>query len=210
MNMPSDLRASERIPIKTKVHVATKGKMALIALATNISMGGVFLSAAPNLPVGSSCSLSIFPSDKQDGTKIQIKGVVVRSDANGTAVKFSNSLDKSVYESFTKNTPVGFGRSLIDSYFAYYRVCQSKNHEGCEELFGVNRRTFNTVFLSTFCTCIPLAILPVWALKTGLPSAPNWVMIAASFGYATVWLGVIQPTIDLSVFRIIRNFRSNT
>jgi len=210
MNRPNDLRASERIPIKTRVQVVTKGKMALIALATNISMGGVLLSAAPNLPVGSSCSLSILPSGKQDGTKIQIKGVVVRNDTNGTAVKFSDTLDKTVYESFAKNTSVGIGRSIIDTYLAYYKICQDKNHAGCEEFFGVNRRTFNTVFMSTFCTCIPLAILPVWALKASLPSAPNWVMIAASFGYASVWLAVIQPSLDLSVFRIIRNFKSNS
>lgn len=210
MNMPNDLRASERIPIKNRVQVVAKGKMVLIALATNISMGGVLLSATPNLPVGSTCNLSILPSSKADGSKIQIKGVVVRSDTNGTAVKFSNVLDKSIYDSFVRNTPSGIGHSLVDSYLTYFKVCQDKNHEGCEELFGVNRRTFNRVFLSTFSACIPLAILPVWALKASLPSAPNWVMIAASFGYATVWLAVIQPTIDLSVFRILRAFKSNS
>jgi len=210
MNMPSDLRASERIPIKSRVQVVAKGKMVLVALATNISMGGVMLSAGPNLPVGSTCSLSIQPSSTRDGTKIQVKGVVVRSDTNGTAVKFFSPLDKNIYESFTHNAPITTGHSLVDSYFAYFKVCQDKNHQGCEELFGVNRQTFNRVFLSTFCACIPLAILPVWALKASLPSAPNWVMITASFGYATIWLAVIQPSIDLSVFRIIRLLKSSS
>jgi hypothetical protein len=210
MNMPNDLRASERIPIKSRVQVVAKGRMVLIALATNISMGGVLLSAAPNLPVGSTCNLSILPSGKEDGSKVKVKGVVVRSDTNGTAVKFANVLDKNIYESFLNNRPISIGHSLVDSYLTYFRVCQDRNHEGCEELFGVNRRTFNRVFLSTFSACIPLAVLPVWAMKASLPNAPNWVMIAASFGYATVWLAVIQPTIDLSVFKILRTFKSNS
>jgi len=209
MNMPNDLRASQRIPIENRVKVVSKGKMASYALAINISMGGLLLSAAPNLPVGSSCRLAILPSGHEDGKKVVVEGTVVRSDEHGTAVQFSRSLEKKTYEAFSSKGNAVTTPSFMNSYRSYFRISQDKNHEGCQEQLGVSAKTFRTVVLTSFCTCIPLAILPVWALRESIPSAPNWIKIATSFAYAGLWLGIIQPSVDLTVFRILK-WKSNS
>ncbi len=209
MNKHEDLRASKRVPISSEVRVEFKDKAARYALAINISMGGLLLSAAPSLPVGSPCRVAIVPPG-ESGKKIMMEGTVVRSDANGVAVQFANALERNAYEAFARPTSAMAGNSLLNSYKSYFQVSQSKNHEGCEQLLGVTPKTFKTVFLSSFASCIPLAILPVVAFKSSIPDAPNMVKIAAAFGYAAIWFGVIQPSIDLTVFRILRNRNTNS
>ena len=56
MDLPTDLRASERIPIGHRVKVVPRGRTAALAFAVNISLGGMLLgAAAAPLPVGTSC-----------------------------------------------------------------------------------------------------------------------------------------------------------
>lgn len=210
MNASKDLRASERIPIDNRVQVRAKGRMASYALAINISMGGLLLSAAPSLPVGSPCELAIFLSENLEGKKILAEGTVVRSDANGTAIMFATALDKSLYETFTGMKDTGFVGPIFNAYSNYFKASQSDNLLDYERLLGVSRKTFRTVFLTTFSTCIPVAILPVWAFQQSIPPYPNWVKILACFAYGLVWLGLIQPSIDLTVFKFIRNRKQKT
>jgi len=205
MDTSVEQRASQRIPIKERVQVRVRGRMASYALAINISAGGLLLSAAPSLPVGTPCELTIPYADSLTGRGIQATGTVVRSDEGGTAIQFEKKLDPNVYNKFADRAQASNRSPLLDSYLTYFKVSQSANHADCERLLGVNRKTFNRVCLTTFCTCIPLAVLPVWAFQDSIPAVPTWVKVSASFGYGAIWMGIIQPSIDLMVFKFIGN-----
>ena len=71
-------------------------------------------------------------------------------------------------------------------------------------LLGVSKGTLRTVFLTTFSTCIPAAILPVWLYRAAIPAIPGWEKVLLSFAYGAVWLGLIQPTVDVLVLRMLR------
>lgn len=205
MDTPNEQRASQRIPIKNRIQVRVKGRMASYVVAINISAGGLLLSAAPTLPVGTSCELTMPFSDSLSGRGAQATGTVIRNDNGGTAIQFSKALDNKVYNEFVNHEGSEAQSSLFDSYLTYFKVSQSANHADCEKLLGVSQKTFNRVFLATFCACIPLAVLPVWAFQDSIASVPTWAKISASFGYGMVWMGIIQPSVDLMVFKIIGN-----
>lgn len=206
MNAREELRASVRVPVSNHVKVVNKGRSAMYALAVNLSMGGLLLSASPAMAVGSPCRLHILPNGAT-GPKIVVEGTVVRNDAHGVAVKFNAPLAESTYERFAAQSPAE-ARTLLGSYRTYFQVSQDRDHQGAESSFGVDPRTFRRVVLTTFCTCVPVAIAPVLFLKGSLPDLPNWAKITGSFAYAGAWIGLIHPTIDLSIFRFLRNRNS--
>lgn len=208
MSSPVDQRASERVPVKSRVKVMAKGRMIAYGIALNVSMGGVLLDASPELPVGSKCELAIFPSEKDSKVRVLTEGIVVRTGAGGTAVKFLNALETERYRILVGLAELKTGNSILEAYRAYFRVGQSEGLADCEKLLGVSKRTYRTVFYSTFSACIPLATLPVWLLRESIPPAPIWAKIALSFVYAGIWLLVIQPTLDLTTFRILRARKS--
>lgn len=205
MQRPIDLRASERIPTKSPVQIRANGRKAMMALAINISLGGVLLHATPSLPVGSTCALAIHQAEGIKGSQVVTEGVVVRSDASGTAIRFSKPLDQQAIESLVSTSALPPKTSLLGAYRNYFKVSRSQNLEGCEELLGVTKQQFRTVFYTTFCTCIPLAILPVWLYRADIPAGSNLLKIGASFAYGTAWLAVIQPTMDLITFKVLRS-----
>lgn len=205
MTTHQELRASARVPISAKVKVEGRGRVSSYALAINLSMGGLLLSAAPSLPIGSSCRLAIQPGGNTSGGEISVDGTVIRNDGQGMAIKFTSELDRTLYEELAHQRAQVAQRSLTDSYKSYFKVSQDKTHQDAQREFGVSPSTFRSVCLSTFCTCIPVAIAPVLIFKGAIPPSPNWVKVAACFGYAGVWMGVIQPTLDLAVFRLLRN-----
>lgn len=208
MSPRSDHRTSERIPIRNRVKVMAKGRMVAYTLAINISMGGVLLDAGPSLPVGSRCELAIFNTGAASSARIMAEGVVVRTEANRTAVQFLESLPQESLRALTDRTRLSTWHSVIGAYSDYFRAGQSESLDACERLLGVSRSTYRAVFYTSFATCIPLAILPVWLLRASIPPAPVWAKIALCFLYGGVWLLLIQPTIDLTAFRLIRARKS--
>ncbi|GLH68930.1 hypothetical protein GETHPA_04630 [Geothrix rubra] len=86
-------RAFPRVPIGYRVKVVTDDHMIAYASALNVSQGGLLLEATPALPVGRPCGVAIFLMDQETGKRIVARGVVVRSDALGTAIQFTKALE---------------------------------------------------------------------------------------------------------------------
>ena len=204
MTLPTDLRVSERISIGLRVKVVPKGRTAALAFAVNISLGGMLLGAAPPLPVGTSCDLAILVPGSKLGQAIKATGTVVRSDAHGTAIRFGQTLKPEVVQAVVRTGGSWRNLPLIRAYADYFQVSQSEDRTDCEALLGVSKGTLRAVFLTTFSTCIPAAILPVWLYRAAIPAIPGWEKVLLSFAYGAVWLGLIQPTVDVLVLRMLR------
>jgi hypothetical protein len=205
MNSPTDLRASERISIGHRVKVVPRGRTAALAFAVNISLGGMLLgAAAPPLPVGTSCEVAILVPGTKLGQAIKAMGTVVRSDAHGLAIRFAQALKPEVVQTVARIGGSWRNLPLIRAYADYFQVSQSEDRTDCEALLGVSNGTLRTVFLTTFSTCIPAAILPVWLYRAAIPAIPVWEKVLFSFVYGAVWLGIIQPTVDVLVLRMLR------
>ncbi len=205
MNSIVNQRNFERIPFNQKVRVITAGRMVAYAMVINIGMGGILLGSTSPLPVGSQCKITI-PVPGGDAIKrIITEGIVVRGDDGGTAVKFTKPIEPSRFEALFRE-PVGIAQgSLFSSYLAYFQVSRNKDLADCEKLLGVSKQTFRTTFYISFASCISVSILAVWLARTSLPAYPNWVKVVLCFVYGTIWLAVVQPSIDLTVFRILRS-----
>lgn len=199
MSSPEDKRTSKRIPFSSRVKVAAKGRTAFYAVAINLSLGGILLSASPAPAVGTRCVVSL-PSGGVAGKAVRAEGTVVRTGDQGFAIQFQTPLETRNYDRIAGQPT----HSVFNSYLAYFKVSQSENYAGCDSNFGVSPRTFRRVFLTTFYTSIPAAILPVFVFRGSLPPLPIWENVALSFGYGAFWLFVIQPSVDLAVFRTIR------
>lgn len=89
----TDHRASSRVPIGYRVKVVTDDQMIAYASALNVGLGGLLLEPTPSLPVGRSCGVVIFLMDLETGKRIVGRGIVVRSDARGTAIQFTKALE---------------------------------------------------------------------------------------------------------------------
>lgn len=207
MSSATDLRASERIPIGHRVKVVPKGRSAALAIAVNISLGGMLLGAAPALPVGTSCDVSILMPGAL-GQAIKTTGTVVRSDAHGTAIRFAQALQPEVVQTVAHTQGSWRTMPLVRAYVDYFQVSHSEDQTDCEALLGVSKGMLRTVFLTTFSISIPTAILPVWLYRAAIPDIPSWEKVAISFAYGAVWLGIIQPTMDVIVLKILRSRRA--
>jgi hypothetical protein len=204
MSSPQDLRAYERIPVNHEVKVTSTGRFSARALATNLSMGGILLAAPGALPVGSHCEVAIQLPDRSSLDPIHATGRVVRSDDNGVAIQFSRPLEAKSFEVLA-HAPGAWARiPLVKAYADYFRVSFSQNYENCETLLGVSKQTFRTVFLASFFTCIVAAVIPVWFLRHSFIGFPVWGRILGSFAYGALWLGAVQPTVDVLAFRFLR------
>jgi hypothetical protein len=201
MKTSAEHRSSDRVPIANRVKVMSNGKIVAYLVAINLSMGGILLSAQPNLRVGSSYDVAI--QNGVEGAGVLAKGVVVRNDDHGTAVQFASQLPKSDFE--TVATAAATPRfSFLDSYRNYFQVSRSRTLENCEELLGVTKTQFRRVFYSTFSGSIVLAVLPVWLLRASIPPYPNIVKILLAFAWGALWFALLQPSMDLGIFRVLR------
>jgi hypothetical protein len=129
---------------------------------------------------------------------------VVRSDGHGLAIRFAQSLRPEAVQTMARTGGSWRNLPLIRAYADYFQVSQSEDRTDCEALLGVSKGTLRTVFLTTFSTCIPAAILPVWLYRAAIPAIPVWEKVLLSFVYGAVWLGFIQPTVDVLVLRMLR------
>ena len=91
-------RSSPRIPIGYRVKVVTDDQMIAYASALNVGLGGLLLEPTPSLPVGRPCGVAIFLMDLETGKRIVARGIVVRSDAQGTAIQFTKALEQTSRE----------------------------------------------------------------------------------------------------------------
>ena len=200
MKTSAEHRSSDRVPIGNRVKVMSNGKIVAYLVAINLSMGGILLSAQPNLRVGSAYEVAI--QNGVEGAGVLAKGIVVRNDDHGTAVQFASQLAKSSFE--TVVAPAAASSSFLDTYRNYFRVSRSKTLENCEELLGVTKTQFRRVFYSTFSGSIVMAVLPVWLLRASIPPYPNILKILLAFAWGALWFAVLQPSMDLGIFRMLR------
>lgn len=202
MERLDDLRASKRIHIASPVEVATADREAQqCAVAVNVSLGGLLLSPTPPLAVGSPCRLAFHPSGEEDGKDILVEGTVVRKGPQGAAIRFARQLDHRTFEAVAKQSGPTAGGSLLRHYRDYFRVSQQKDHAAAERLLHVSPQRFRSICLTTLLVSIPVAALPVWALRDSITTVPNWLKVSLSFVYAGAWLFIVQPSIDLLIFR---------
>ena len=203
MSRSHELRASERIPTSAQVRVVGKGRKVIMAVAINISLGGILLHATPPLPVGSTCEVVILSGSGPEGT-LRAEGTVIRGNGAGSVVKFAAPLPAAAYSILSTDANQGMFSNLIKSYRDYFRVSRSPVLEGCEELLGVTKSQFRNVFYTTFSASIPMAVLPVWIYRASLQIGPNWVRIVAAFAYAALWFLLLQPSLDILALRRLR------
>lgn len=204
MNSPTEGRASERISIGHRVKVVPRGRTAALAFAANISLGGMLLGATPPLPVGTSCEVAILVPGAKLGQAIRAVGTVVRSDAHGLAIRFAQALKPEMVQAVARTGGSWRNLPLIRAYADYFQVSQSEDRTDCEALLGVSKGTLRTVFLTTFSICISVAVLPVWLYRAMIPAIPLWEKVLLSFAYGAVWLGLIQPTLDVLTLWVLR------
>jgi len=201
----TDQRTFERIPFGQKVKVVSMGRMVAYAMAINLGMGGVLLKAASPLPVGRKLRLDI-PAPGGEGIKrIVTEGTVIRSDMEGTAIQFLSPLELSRFHNLQGRIAESSGHTILAAYQAYFQVSRNQDLADCEKLLGVSKQTFRTTFYITFISCISLSILPVWIYQGSIPAYPNWVKVVLSFVYGAIWLAIIQPSVDLTVFHFLRH-----
>jgi len=81
-------RCHGRLIIYQPVKVLSRGRLVASVVAMNLSFGGVLLSPIPQLAVGSRYELApLLPGAQGRSAKV-LEGQVIRSDAQGTAVRF--------------------------------------------------------------------------------------------------------------------------
>jgi len=197
-------RTAKRIPVANRVTVMVKGRVMLAAIAVNISMGGLLLSAAEPLPVGSQCEVAIALPESNGAESFIAQGRIVRAGSNSIAIQFAKMLGDQTLSVITAPATETLGGSLVRSYLNYFKVSQSRIGYDCERVFGVTSKTFRMISTTSFIACIPAAILPVWALRAYIPAVPDWAKIIAAFIYGAIWLLVLQPFIDLAIFKLIK------
>jgi PilZ domain len=208
VSLPIDLRSAIRIPIRHRVKVVPRGRTAALAVAANVSLGGMLLGAAgPPLPVGTRCEVAILVPGAALDQAVRAAGTVVRTDAQGTAIRFARSLQSEAFQAMVRPGVPWLDLPLVRAYVDYFQVSQSRDGTNCEALLGVSLGTLRKVFLATFSVCILAAILPVWLYRTAIPAMPAWEKVAFSFAYGLAWLGLVQPSVDLAVLGILRSRR---
>ncbi len=92
-----DLRAFDRIPLEAPTQLKSGDRPPSEVQPINISIGGIFLKLSPEIPVGSICELTIFPGG-HEADKVIVEGVVIRTDGQGVAIRFSQPLEPETYK----------------------------------------------------------------------------------------------------------------
>lgn len=206
----TEARAARRIAAGNRVNILVQGRVILAAIAVNISMGGLYLSASAPLPVGSPCEVAIFLPEGSGSEKFLAQGSVVRTAADGMAIQFAKMLGDQTLEVIANPPSPSAWTSLAHAYVSYFKVSQSNIGYDCERVFGITRRTFRAISTTSFLTSIPAAILPVWLLRASIPAIPDWAKIIACFAYGAFWLLLLQPLFDLAVIKLVRSRAART
>jgi hypothetical protein len=204
MNFTHENRAFQRIAADNRVRVKAKGRTALHALAINISLGGLALTAAQPLPVGTPCEVAISLFDGPGAGSILARGTVVRSGPGETAIQFARNLDQAQVERMVKPVRRSLATRFLAAYVTYFQVSQDPNYTGCEKYFGVGKATFRKVMASTFAGSIAAAVAPVFLLRHAIPPGHVPLKLVLALVYGLLWLGILHPLVDLSVFKVFK------
>lgn len=89
MKHTANQRKFTRVPIGYRVKVMAEAKTILCPSAVNISMNGILVRAPEHLPLGTACHVIIFVLEDGTETKILAWGAVVRDNAEGMAIRFT-------------------------------------------------------------------------------------------------------------------------
>jgi hypothetical protein len=87
VSRPGDLRAFDRVSLATPVRLAAGSLPAKAGSSVNISQGGILVRTRCSFPVNSRCEL-VLGRDENGGNALTAKGTIIRSDEQGTVVRF--------------------------------------------------------------------------------------------------------------------------
>ena len=140
------------------------------------------------------------------------QGTIMRSGENGMAIRFTETLESQALAVITAMAPSAPAASWPGLYWAYFRVGHGKDDWECRQVFGITFRTFSRLSTTTFLCSIPVALLPVWLLRSFLHPLPSSLALAAALAYGAIWLLGVQPFIDLAAIRVLvrRRIRRKT
>ncbi len=86
----AERRKNIRVDFKTRIVLqAGESEIQLQGNSRNLSLNGVFIQAAPPLPINSDCTVKIFLSGTTEPTAIEAKGAIVRHGNDGFAITFT-------------------------------------------------------------------------------------------------------------------------
>ena len=197
MRHAEEHRSSARISIGNLVRLSSNGRVIATVVAMNLSLGGILLKAQSPLPVGSPIEVSVLSSEG-GAESLHAMGKVIRSGTAGTAVQFSTALAPASLEAVVAPAT----STLVGAYRAYFEASQSLDK--CEALLGVTEAQFRKVFYATFSGSLVTSVLSVWLLRASIPPYPNAVKIILAFIYGAAWLLLLQPALDIAIFRRMR------
>ncbi len=83
-----------RVPIGYRLKVMAEERTLTCPSAINISMNGILVRSTERVPLGTRCYIIIFVLEEGVETKILAWGTVVRDNADGLAIRFSQILGK--------------------------------------------------------------------------------------------------------------------
>ncbi len=89
MENRANQRKFTRVPIGYRVKVMAEEKTLVCPSAVNISMNGILVRTPERLPLGTACHVIIFILEDGSETKILAWGTVVRDNAEGMAIRFT-------------------------------------------------------------------------------------------------------------------------
>jgi len=84
-----DKRTHFRVPFTRTVKVRIQDKVHGQFAARNLSLGGVFLEGAVNVPVGEECRLELHETGNRISFIYTIRGKILRKEAGGVGIKFT-------------------------------------------------------------------------------------------------------------------------
>ncbi|MBI4913717.1 MAG: PilZ domain-containing protein [Acidobacteria bacterium] len=105
MNHNPNKRAYARIPVNYRVKVVTARDMVQYSLALNVSRGGILLAPQPALPLGAQVGVAIFLTDTGGDRRVVTRGIVLRSDGSGNAIRFIEDMDEASFEALARMVP---------------------------------------------------------------------------------------------------------
>ena len=95
--MAQDKRTFSRVPFKVRVDLEIATEQLTLDSIDNLSVGGCLLPLQTHYPAGTPCRLTINLSGTSSDLQLKVSGSVIRSDAQGLALKFSSIDPDSLY-----------------------------------------------------------------------------------------------------------------
>lgn len=91
MNTESNRREFSRSPVHIEVRLTAGDETAIKGTLHDVSVKGVFLATDARAPLGSECQVSLLLEGGAEPIRAEARGKVVRSDAQGMAIEFTET-----------------------------------------------------------------------------------------------------------------------